>query len=301
MANEPETPLIPIRRRAKLRLSVRSGLVAVAVVALLLAAWTSYFDPVRRWRRDIHDDNEGGRRWEAASRGVMGLIPGVDRAMVLVELTAALDDPSFRVRQTAAANLGRLWPSGDACIPRLILALKDSHPWVRRAAASSLGDFVESRAVASSPGDFVKSLQDRRDVVIPALLASLKDQDFDVRLTSAMSLARTGKAKEGLPTFIEALASQDHLSRSFAIWGIGQAGPDGLVAIPSLLATAHECASSPDPFMRLRAVEAAEVLGKFGKLDAARPILLKASTDPDPLVRSEAAKARKHLGDEGAP
>jgi HEAT repeat protein len=262
--------------------SVLNCLLGVAVFALWLWVWVSYFDPVARWKRTIRDDNEGGRRWEAASKGVRGQIPGVDRAMVVGELTAALGDPSWRVRQTSASNLGGLGPEGEAAVPALVGALKDVHPWVREAAINALGQIL-----VKSPG--------RRGLAVPSLVAMLKDSQFHVRMAAAFNLARMDQGEAALPTLIEALSREDLMMRAYAIWAIGRIGPKGRPAVPALLAVASDCAPDPNPFMRLRGVEAAGVLASFGETAAARRMLAEASKDPDPMVRKEAGRVLNDL------
>jgi len=278
----PISPSCPNPRRARPRLSVRVALVGIAVIALLLSTWAAFFDPALRWKRAIHDDNEGGRRWEAASRGVMGRVPGVTPEMVLEELTAALGDPSFRVRQTSASSLGSLGPKGEAVVPALAGALKDGHPWVREAAARSLGDILEK-----APG--------RRGLAVPALVAVLKDGRFDVRMAAAFALAQINEGEAALPVLIEALSRQDQMTRSSAIWAIGKAGPKGRPAVPALRATAAACANDRDPYMRLRRVEAAQVLFALGETTDARRMILEASNDPNPIIREAADRALKDL------
>src|SRR5215217_4000980 len=120
------------------RVRVRTILVLVAAIAILLAAWQEYGNPVRRWRRALRDDNDSMQRWEAASLGIAGKVPGIDAGTAIEELIGALGDPSFRVRQTSCFALARLEATALPAVPALARSLaKDPHPWVRAEAGTA--------------------------------------------------------------------------------------------------------------------------------------------------------------------
>jgi hypothetical protein len=61
-------PEAPAMRLPRVRFTVRRMMVGVAVAAVPLAVWAAWLDPVRRWQRDVNDDQDGARRWEAIHR-----------------------------------------------------------------------------------------------------------------------------------------------------------------------------------------------------------------------------------------
>src|SRR5262245_33412570 len=105
------------------RLRVRTMLGLIAVAALALGIWENHFNASRRWMRAIRDDENGGRRWEAGMMALRGEVPGLDDALAVAALTAALDHPNFGVRENAARALARFGPRARSAIPALSRAL----------------------------------------------------------------------------------------------------------------------------------------------------------------------------------
>src|SRR4051794_6042387 len=107
MIYERNLPEAPAMKLPRVRFSVRRMMIAVAIAAVPLAVWAAWFDPVSRWQRAVTDDDNGARRWEALNEMASGKA-SVDKATALATLMDALRSPSYRVRETAVAGLGRL-------------------------------------------------------------------------------------------------------------------------------------------------------------------------------------------------
>lgn len=86
-----------------------------------------------------------------------------------------LSDPDPQVRQVVVSTLR--YVQDNAVIPLLIEALGNSAPEVRSIAAQSLGNFHNRQAVMDA---------------IPALVATLQDEDFNVAWAAATALRRLG-------------------------------------------------------------------------------------------------------------
>ncbi len=96
-----------------------------------------------------------------------------------MRLVENLGDPDPQVRQVVAAALRHV--QDEAIIPKLIAALKDEVPHTRILVAQALGNFHNREAIKAA---------------IPALIAALRDKDFDVAWSAAMALRRIGYTKE---------------------------------------------------------------------------------------------------------
>lgn len=106
----------------------------------------------------------GDRHWDVRAEAVwaIGKVARQNEAVDAVSvLTTALDDPSDRVRWSAAWSLARIGPAAEAAVPALIERLKDPSQKIRASAVSAL------TRVAS---------QSSHDAILPALVR-LKDDD----------------------------------------------------------------------------------------------------------------------------
>ncbi len=194
-----------------MRFTMRRMMLAMAVVALLLAAWEAWFDPVRRWRREVTDDQDGAVRWRAIEQMASGK-GGVNRATALATLIDALRSPSHRVRETAAAGLLRLGPEARPAASSLLATLADPRPHIRAMVAGQLGSVLP-------PGD------PGRNDAVPALTRLLGDRSPEVRQRAASTLAEFGRREIALPVLIESLREPDYLIRVYALWSIERIGP----------------------------------------------------------------------------
>ena len=277
-----EPPAIP-----RPRIGLRAMIATVAVVALGLAGWNSYFGPVPRWRRAIRDAGPGSSRVEEIWRARRGEVPGIGPVRLIVELTALLGDPAPEVRQTAAATLRSLGfrAEAEAAVPSLVAALKDADDQVRDHSAGALGHVFESS------GRHPRA-------AITALVAALGDPSVDVRLDAAIALMKAGKEAAAVPALVALLPDTRFVISEAALRVLGRAGD---AARPSLLELAGEYAE-PGTIARFRAqrVEIAGILARIGDADAevVRQILREAAEDPAPDIRRLAAEVSARIEDE---
>lgn len=183
---------------------------------------------------------------------------------VLKQLVEGLGDPRGLVRLRFAETLGEI---GEPATPFLIEALANhSNVVVRRAAAKTLTIISDPRAV-------------------PDLLhAFLNDEDTVVRSSAAGALARTGEAS--VPALLEILASEEHPQdiKGHAAWAlafIGSEAADYLYKALNAASLDVRCA----------------VIGALGHVaqeqsdEKSCNLLVSALTDPEALIRTEAAAA----------
>ena len=313
------------RPRRRFRLSLRATLGLVAVVALLCWGYAEWSDPVRRFRREIRD-GFGMKRYDAVSRASRGL-GDVDRARALVELIDTLDDPDPFVRESAVRHLNLFGADARAAVPALTGLLKDAHPRLRIASATTLSLILEKtgRDDDGSAG------------VVAALAALLADPAADVRLAAAQSLGRCPKgclpeptrrkavaalarfrddpkesrrlgaalglvaldeAEAAMPELIAALRSARGQARSGAIEGIQAAGlPAAEAAVPTLIAIGDDPTFDGvgDYLLKGSRVSAAELLCRLGRIAEGLALLDKALASSDKEVRDDAERTRKRI------
>jgi len=129
---------------------------------------------------------------------------GPARDGTVSSLTRMLEESDWQTRALGAWGLGEMGERAAAAGPNLAAALADESPWVRRAAASALGQI----------GDTVEG------AVGPALAARFSDQNevIEVREAAAYALGRLGpRASDYLSVFVEALGDEDDRVRASAV------------------------------------------------------------------------------------
>ncbi len=158
-------------------------------------------------------------------------------------LAAGLSDGDVRARRAIIDVLETLGPAAVPAAPTLVAALADPDPFVRWAAARTLGKISPVAA----------------DTAVPGLARLLADPDLDLRLAAANALERYGPvAAAAIPALIQAIGASDAELRVAAIRTLGIiGGPAAYPAIPAI------SAAVADPDARVRKI-AAEVLGEFG-------------------------------------
>ncbi|MBD2355209.1 HEAT repeat domain-containing protein [Tolypothrix sp. FACHB-123] len=183
---------------------------------------------------------------------------------VLKQLVEGLGDPRGLVRLRFAETLGEI---GEATTPFLIEALRNhSNVVVRRAAAKTLTIISDPRAV-------------------PDLLqAFLNDEDTVVRSSAAGALARTGEAS--VPALLEILASDEHPQdiKGHAAWALAFIGSEAA----DHLYTALNAASLD---VRCAVIGALGHVAQEQSDEKSCNLLVSALTDPEALIRTEAAAA----------
>lgn len=192
----------------------------------------------------------------------LGTFEPTDR--LLQRLVEGLGDPRGLVRLRFAETLGEI---GEPATPFLVEALANhADVVVRRAAAKTLTIIADPTAV-------------------PYLLqAFLNDQDTVVKGSSAGALARTGEAS--VPALLDVLASPDQPEdiKGHAAWALAFIGSEAADYLYKAL---------NDASLDVRCA----VIGALGHVaqeqsdEKSCNLLVSALTDPEPLIRTEAAAA----------
>ncbi len=153
---------------------------------------------------------------------------GKPAAPAVRELTTALTDTEWKVRQNAAAALAKIGPDAgeDPTVKALVKALKEeTHTKVRQQVADALAE-----------------LQDRVEPAVPAIVEQIgKDSDPVVRkyLTTALGWVDLGDARfrTARDRLVQvALKDSDPVVRYQAAYVIAERlGPDGAEVVPTLI------------------------------------------------------------------
>jgi HEAT repeat protein len=195
--------------------------------------------------------------------------------MAVSSLSLALDDPSWRVRETAVIALGRMGAKAKSAHARILARLEDHNLMVRAAAISSLiemeanirEDLPRIMALAKDGTVHVRlaamnalgrCLDEDRvpeddPVVIATLEEAIRDRSESVRVDAAFYLAFLGRDQLARPILTEASRDRDISLRSTANLGLGFLGDQDEQAIIRL----QEVASSAGPRSKVgtRAIE----------------------------------------------
>jgi HEAT repeat protein len=183
------------------------------------------------------------------------------------------------VRYRAAQTLAQLGPLAKFAVPDLRDVLEmDKHPMVRIKAAEALWKIEKTSTT----------------ILMPVLLASMKDKDAGVRAAAPPVIALFGaKATAGLPALTEALKDKEFEVKLAAITALGDLGPVAKGQASALLDLTYE----KDFFLVEPFVGAA--LSNMG--DGAIPALSKALDEELSDRRRVAAYALGSMGAKAAP
>ncbi len=188
----------------------------------------------------------------------------VEDHQTLQQLVEGLGDPRGLVRLQFAEALGDI---GEPATPFLVDALqRHDNVVVRRAAAKTLTLIADPTAV-------------------PSLLeAFLGDVDTVVRGSSAGALARTGAA--AAPSLLAVLASPDHAQeiKGHAAWALAFMGAEAEEHL-------YQALNSPSLDVRCAVIAALGHVAQEKGDERSCGLLVSALTDPDALIRTEAAAA----------
>ncbi|NJN22004.1 MAG: HEAT repeat domain-containing protein [Leptolyngbya sp. RL_3_1] len=182
----------------------------------------------------------------------------------LVQLVEGLGDPRGLMRLQFAETLGDI---GEPATPFLVQALQThENVVVRRAAAKTLTLIADPAAVP------------------PLLEAFLHDPDTVVRGSSAGALARTGEA--AAPYLLEILASPDHAQdiKGHAAWALAFMGSEAEKYL-------YKALKSDSLDVRCAVIGALGHVAQEKTDEKSCSLLIAALTDPEPLIRTEAAAA----------
>ncbi len=151
--------------------------------------------PLNRLSAQLGPENPAYLRREAAI-GLGYGIPPWDTERAVSTLIRTLDDPSPRVRESAAAGLIGHGTHARVAIPHLLKLVNDKDRGVRASALGALG-CIEKASGKPNP------------VVIAALIHALDDSDIEVRLMTAEALVGLGEFRGIVPVLIAALSEPE--------------------------------------------------------------------------------------------
>lgn len=188
----------------------------------------------------------------------------VDDSPTLQRLVEGLGDPRGLVRLRFAETLGDI---GEPATPFLVTALKShDNVVVRRAAAKTLTIIADPTAVP------------------PLLEAFLNDEDTVVKGSSAGALARTGAA--AAPALLGILAAPDHPQdvKGHAAWALAFMGSEAEDYL-------YQALNSDSLDVRCAVIGALGHVAQEKSDEKSCGLLVSALTDPEALIRTEAAAA----------
>jgi bilin biosynthesis protein len=183
---------------------------------------------------------------------------------IMQQLVAGLGDPRGLVRLRFAETLGEI---GESATPFLIDALANhQNVVVRRAAAKTL-------TIIADPAS------------VPALLhAFLNDEDTVVKGSSAGALARVGEAS--VPALLDILASPQHPEdiKGHAAWALAFIGSSAAEHL-------YKALNSDSLDVRCAVIGAIAHVAQEQSDEKSCNTLVSALTDPEAMIRTEAASA----------
>jgi HEAT repeat protein len=208
---------------------------------------------------------------EEERRDALLKLVALDTPAAMPALTAALNDPSEKVRAVAATGLAAIGdPSSiQALVDRLVKEKKS--PFLRKTIAYALGGFRNHQAT-------------------PALVALLKDKEVEVRGAAAVAMGEFADAATVEP-LTRALKDKSDFVRARAAAAIGVNRSAAAAAVPELVRLLN---SDKDQEVRR---QSATALGLIAS-PSALPALERASLDEDPYLAQSARDAIKLI--EGA-
>jgi len=249
-------------------------------------------------------------RWVGPSEGITAL----------VTIAEGLRVNDWMVRVACCRGLGQFGlglgspAEAESAITALIRALDNDDPLVREIAVECLHEMGPKAASArdaliqklrQDPGVRVRWQAARTltqvgkdgKAVIPTLIATIGDEDCDVRVMAISSLAELkSKAIEAVPALCEALNDHEYRVRRAAVEALVNISPSSDAVLASLL---NVLKSDPEWQVRDKTAGALGQLGPAGA--AAVPALVDAlRRDNAPNVRRASALALARVGPPGA-
>jgi len=183
-------------------------------LTLVVCFWEYFYQPALRKGQQ---ERYLRRELRVLFFGDMGPDPSKVRAIVkpddVVSVGTVLTSVNHRPRWSAASILGSLGPQGKRGVSALLNALHHPDDYTRRNAAESLGRI----------GQFP-------DIVIPALIECLEDENRGVQICALSSLARFGsQAKPYSRAILEATRGKEHYVREITERALKEIDPDSAV------------------------------------------------------------------------
>lgn len=235
----------------------------------------------------LDDPDPDLRQWSAEVFAEEGdaIDNSPDAVPALLKLFTGTDDA---VARTAARALGKLSARAPSIAPKILAALADAQPAVRRRAAEALTR--AARPLDDRGTRLLVPKEFQTAEAIAALAKAVEDANNEVRTEAIRTLGGIGPAAaKALPALakVAASADADKAVRVAAFAAIGQIGQDGATAVPALLAALKD----PDDAVQRAAAEA---LARYGK--EAVPALRKALGEADVAVQFGAVQALAAIG-----
>ena len=284
------------RKRARLA-TLAMSLVAGTALAACGESDPGYNGrPSADWIRQLDDPNPSEREFAAIALGnVVRLNPSYSPAVHA--LIRALGDTADKVRVSAASALAREGVRAPDAVPGLIVVLGDSaHADVRahgaRVLGAVLGQFGSRRRRSDVAADSVAYTRG-----VEALVSATSDRDASVRIAAAQGLGRLGPRGAAAstrlrPTLAALVTSPNPELRVAALEGYANSG-----AAPALVTRiTRSTLADSQPAVRLAAVKVLEHLGPSAK--PAIPDLVRTLADGDAFIRSASASAIGEIGPE---
>ncbi len=163
-------------------------------------------------RRGIKTNLKIDRRWKVIEAFE---VLGAAGSPAIPDLISLLGDSNTQ----NAASFSLAGIGSEAVLP-LVVALTNGTPQLRIGVARTLGEHPKFDG----------------QLVVPALLTGLRDEDWRVRAVSAESLGRFRKRREvAVPALVSSLQDTNPVVRASAAIGLRQFGPAARAAVPALL------------------------------------------------------------------
>lgn len=217
-------------------------------------------------------------------------------------LTDLLQDENSSRRMGAARALGDL--NDVRAVPALILSLQDSTPGIRIEAAVALGRLKDRRAVEplinalDDPDECVRSktieaLASIGPDAVDSLILALNSSGNFTPVAAAMALGKIadGRCAESL---IYAFQNDESPVRRASVMALARINTS--VALPVFISILQDRSAKDD-----HRADAAWALGEMGDASAREPLITAMASDPDSMVRINAAQALKSIGGTNVP
>ena len=188
-------------------------------------------------------------------------------------------DPSAKVRRAAHEAIEALGDDAAKFLPDLAKSLEDSDLFVRWIAARIVRKLAEE-------DDRRKRPHKSADLLVPALVKGLGDEDIDGRIAVTRALGAYGPdAKAAVPELAKLVGKGDAEYRVVVLKALAGIGDDSQTALPEVVAAFK----ATDPRVRGEAARLVGLLSKYA--ESYVDDLEKLASDPDPKVRELAGAA----------
>lgn len=193
-------------------------------------------------------------------------------------LVAALRDPDPLVRRNAAQSLDEMGSDAAPALPALILALDDRDPGVVYYASWALANFGSASAPA-----------------VPRLTRLLAHPEELTQQGAAAALGGIGPKAAAAVDALMGVGARPGEGQILALWALGEIGPAAAGVVPDLI----ELLGDPDPEVRFYGARALWAIGPPAAAPAA-PAAAALLLDEDADVRIAARTVLASLGPDGA-